>query len=100
MTKTIAGGALALALLGGAALLPAPASANSIHDNGDFGGTWSRIGPSEAHGRRDTFFGRYGPRDWGLGYYGRPYAYYGPSYHDRDYAPGPDYSGPGIDTGL
>ena len=50
MNKTIAGGALALALLGGAALLPAPASANSIHDNGDFGGTWSRIGPSETYG--------------------------------------------------
>ncbi|HZP07915.1 hypothetical protein [Methyloceanibacter sp.] len=38
-------GALALALLGGAALFSGPAIANSIHDEGDFGGGYLIIGP-------------------------------------------------------
>ncbi len=51
MNKLITQGALALALLAGAALVSAPASANSVHDNGHFGGTWSRIGPSQHYDR-------------------------------------------------
>ena len=43
-------GALALSLLAGAALVSAPPRLpNSIHDNGHFGGSWSRIGPSHHH---------------------------------------------------
>ena len=46
MKKIIKQGALALSLLAGAALVSGPALANSIHDHGHFGGTWSRMGPS------------------------------------------------------
>ena len=38
MKKIMKHGVLALALLGGAALFAAPAVANSLHDEGDFGG--------------------------------------------------------------
>jgi hypothetical protein len=38
-------GAFALALLGGAAITAAPASANSVDNEGCFGGSWSSIGP-------------------------------------------------------
>ena len=48
-------GALALSLLAGAALVSAPAFANSIHDNG---GSWSRIGPSHHHDRYSRNFYR------------------------------------------
>ena len=45
MRSTLRHGALALALLGGAALLAAPAQAADIGEEGDFGGTYSYIGP-------------------------------------------------------
>ena len=45
--KSLRNGALALALIGGAALLPQAASADSFQESGDFGGTWSRIGPGD-----------------------------------------------------
>jgi len=97
--KIIKQGALALSLLAGAALVSAPALADSIHDRGHFGGTWSRIGPSHHHGR-------YAWRGYDRGYathgyayreyYGpRPYAYYGPTYYDYDYGPG-FIGGPGV----
>ena len=96
MDKIIKQGALALSLLAGAALIAAPASANSIHDNGRFGGTWNRIGPSHHHDRwayRDYNRG-YVSRGYSRGYayrgyYGPgPYASYGPSYYDYGYGPG------------
>ena len=78
-------GALALAVLGSAALFAAPAVANSLHDEGDFGGGYRIIGPSGGPERYDyvrhhTF---------------RPY-YYGPV-DPYGYAPGWNYYyGPGI----
>jgi hypothetical protein len=87
MNKIIKQGALALSLLAGAALVSAPALADSIHDHGRFGGTWNRIGPSHHHGhyawrgydRGYAYRGYYGPR---------PFAYYGPTYYDYGYGPG------------
>jgi hypothetical protein len=65
-----------------------PALANSIHQHGHFGGTWSRIGPSHHYDRYE----------W-RGYRGycapRPYAYYVRRYYDYGYAPG-YYVGPGV----
>ena len=58
---------LAVAFLAGGAVLAAPASAASLHDQADFGGTSGRATPGR---HRDDFYGRYGPRDWGFGYYG------------------------------
>ena len=60
-------GALALSLLAGAALVSAPAFANSIHDNGHFGGSWSRNGPSHHHDRYSRNF----YRGYDRGYYRR-----------------------------
>jgi hypothetical protein len=45
MKRTMKQGALALALLGSAALFAGPAIANSIHDEGDFGGGYKIMGP-------------------------------------------------------
>ena len=60
-------GALALSLFAGAALVSAPAFANSIHDNGHFGGSWSRMGPSHHHDRYSRNF----YRGYDRGYYRR-----------------------------
>jgi hypothetical protein len=46
MKKIVKQGALILALLGSAAFLTGPAVANSLHDEGDFGGGYRIIGPS------------------------------------------------------
>ena len=80
MRKIVKKGAVALALLGSVALLTGPAVANSLHDEGDFGGGYRIIGPSGgperyANVRHHTF---------------RPY-YYGPAY-SYDYGPGWDYN--------
>lgn len=53
MIKTMKQGALALALLSSVALFAAPAVANSLHDEGDFGGGYSLIGPSGGPERYD-----------------------------------------------
>ena len=45
MKMTVKHGALALALLGSAALFAGPTLANSLHDEGDFGGGYRIIGP-------------------------------------------------------
>ena len=92
MNTTLRRGALALALLGGVALISAPAQAGSLQDEGDFGGSWARIGPSGHYHHR---FAEH--------YYGAPidvapsYAY-GPDYYEPDYyGPPASYdSGPGI----
>jgi hypothetical protein len=51
MKMTMKHGALAFALLGSAALFAGPTLANSLHDEGDFGGGYRIIGPggSERH---------------------------------------------------
>jgi hypothetical protein len=102
MKKTLRNGAVALALVGGAALMSAPASANSVHNEGYFGGSWTSIGPGNYYQRRHA--GRVGPlyshrvyRDYGPGpyaYYGGP-AYYSPYYYSYGYGP-PLVGGPGI----
>ncbi len=91
--------ALALALVGGAALISAPAQAGSLQDEGDFGGTWTLIGPSDQY--RHGYDGPvYGP-----GYYNPgPYAYYGPPFSDApddyDYGPGIAFIAPGIGVAI
>jgi hypothetical protein len=101
--------ALALGLMAGAALLTAPATvtpamANSVHKEGQFGGSWSRIEPSSGYYQHRRHAGRVGPlygdRYYrGRGYYApRGYAAYGygprrgyygaPYYYDR----GPGFS--------
>jgi hypothetical protein len=84
-------GALALALLGGVALFAGPTLANSLHDEGDFGGGYMIIGPGgpERHYYlRHHVFRPYDERssysyDYGYGpawsYYYAPPIYYGPS---------------------
>jgi hypothetical protein len=99
--------ALALGLMAGATLitLPAaitPALANSVHNEGQFGGSWSRIEPSSGYYQHRRHAARVGPlygdRYYrGPGYAPRGYAsYYG--YGPRGYYGAPYYydSGPGF----
>ena len=82
MKMTVKNGALTLALFGGAAIFAGPALANSLHDEGDFGGGYRIIGPGGPE-RHDylrhhvfrpyderTFYG-HGPA-WSYYYYGPP----------------------------
>jgi hypothetical protein len=82
----------ALILLGSVALFAGPAVANSIHDEGDFGGGYRIIGPGgpERHYylRRHVFRPydeaspysyAYGP-GWSYDYYGPSIGFYGPGY--------------------
>ena len=82
---TLRNGALALALLAAAALLPQAATAGSLQDRGDFGGTWTYIGPSDHYHWRyaDAYFDDgppvlvappyvEGPPVYDPGYYGPP----------------------------
>ena len=98
--NALRGAALALPLIAALTLLPHAAAAGSLDDRGDFGGTWTDIGPS-------------GDQRWGYveRYYGPPvdvvpgYAY-GPVYDEPEfYAPVYDDYGPGVvlvapDAGL
>jgi hypothetical protein len=83
---------LVFALLGGTALMPQIASADSLQRRGDFGGSWTRIGPSD-HER------------WRYHYYSAPiyvapsYGYYEPDYYGPTYygyGPGVAFGAPGI----
>ena len=107
MNTTLCRGALALALLGGVALISAPAQAGSLQDEGDFGGTWTSIGPS------DHYHHRYAGPVFGPGYYGPPaYAYYGPGPYadygapvygapdEYDYGPGITLVAPGVGLAI
>ena len=88
-------GALALALLAGAALMPQAASAGSLQDRGDFGGTWIPIAPSDHYHWR--YAGRY--HDYGAPIYVAPDYAYGPSIYDADFF-GPPISDGGPDIAL
>jgi hypothetical protein len=92
MNTTLRRGALAFALLGGVALISAPAQAGSLQDEGDFGGSWARIGPS-VH-----YHHRYPDRYYGSPIYVAPSYAYGPDYYEPDYYGPPAYYdyGPGI----
>jgi hypothetical protein len=82
---TLRQGALALALLAGAALMPQAASAGSLQDRGDFGGTWAPIAPS------DNQHWRYAERHYYRGpVYAAPHYAYGPSYY------APEFYGPPV----
>jgi hypothetical protein len=88
MASNVRHGVIVLALLGGTALLPQIASAGSIQGRGDFGGTWTRIEPSDDERWHNAPI-----------YVAPPYAY-GPSYYEPDYYapydPGIAFGGPGI----
>jgi hypothetical protein len=92
MKKIVKQGAAAHTLMGSVALLTGPAVANSLHDEGDFGGGYRIIGPSGgperyAYVRHHTF------RPY---YYGPAYTYdYGPDYYDYSYGPPIGFWGPG-----
>jgi len=94
MRPTLRNGAFALALIGGAALVSAPASANSIHNEGNFGGTWSSIGPGDYSergfaGRADPLYEGPHVHVGGPGYAEGPPAYSGLSpYYGYEYGPG------------
>jgi len=93
MNTMLRKGAFALALLGGAAILPVAASAGSIHESGDFGGSWNRIGPTDVGYRRH--YRNYGYRNYGYRNYGyRSYGYAAPRYYAPYYAPRYSYYGP------
>jgi hypothetical protein len=90
-------GVLAVALLGSAALFAGPTFANSLHDEGDFGGGYMIIGPGgpERHyylrhhvfrpyDEAPIYSYSYGPA-WSYDPYG-PRLYYGPS----EYGAAPD----------
>jgi len=94
MKMTMKHGALALALLGSAALFAGPTLANSLHDEGDFGGGYMIIGPGgpERHDYlRHHVFRPYDERPiygYGYGYgYGPAwsYDYYGPPIYPSEY---------------
>jgi hypothetical protein len=105
MNRIMKKGLIAAVLLGGLALVSAPASANSIHDEGYFGGSYTTIGPGPYYLRRGA--GRIGPLHEGRGFaYGPPYAAYayepyayGPVYYPR-YGFSPYDYGPDIAPGY
>ncbi len=110
MKKMFRNTALALGLMAGAALVTAPAMitpalANSVHNEGQFGGSWSRIEPSSGYYQHRRHAGRVGPlygdRYYGRGYYApRGYASYG--YGPRGYYGAPYYydRGPGFSISV
>ena len=83
--------AFGLALMAGAALLPQAASAGSVERHGDFGGTWTHIGPSN-HAR--YYDGRY--YDYSGPIYVAPSYAYGPDYYEPEFFGPPVYDGPGL----
>jgi hypothetical protein len=87
---------LVLALLGGATFMAQNACADSVQGRGDFGGTWTRIEPSDQERWSHHYYGApiYAAPSYGYGpsYYEREY--YGPTYYD--YGPGVVFGGPSI----
>ena len=76
MNRTMKHGLVAAVLFGGAALISAPASANSVHDEGYFGGGYTSIGPGPYYQRRGA--GRIGPLHERRAYVYGPRYYFGP----------------------
>ena len=87
MNRTMKHGVMAAVLLGGAALISAPASANSVHDEGYFGEATPPLGRGPI--TRDAARGVSGPfMSVGPILYGPRY-YYGPGYEYSPYDYGP-----------
>lgn len=90
--NALRGAALALPLIAGLIFLPQAASAGSLDDRGDFGGTWNDIGPT-GHERWRYVEGYYGPPvDVVPGYA------YGPVLDEPEFYAPPAYDeyGPGV----
>ena len=89
------------AVVGGVTCVSVPALAASYHEDGDFGGTWTRIGPSDGPYYRPYYRHRYVERVYPYHYaapvYGPAYAY--DPYYD-DYGPSISIGGPGIGVGI
>jgi len=72
------------------------ARADSVQGRGDFGGTWTRIEPSDQERWRNHYYSApiYAAPSYGYGpsYYEPDY--YGPTYYD--YGPGVMFDGPSI----
>lgn len=114
MTNRLRNSVVALAVLGGVAMLPVAASAESVHDRGNFGGSWNRIGPSHNYrnnyGYRNYGYRNYGYRSYGYSaprYYAPRYRYYAPAYsygppygYGYGYGPGIGISTPGFSLGF
>jgi hypothetical protein len=85
MRMTIKQGALALTVLSSAALFAGPAVANSIHDEGDFGGGYRLIGPGGPERHDYLRHHVFRPNDEARPFYSygygpaRSYDYYGPA---------------------
>jgi hypothetical protein len=100
MNRPMKQGLIATVLLTGVTLLSGPTYANSIHDEGYFGGSYTSIGPGPYYLRRGP--GRIGPLHEGRVYAYRPvYGAYGykPAYYG-DYGYGPYDSGPAPGFGI
>jgi len=95
MRMTIKQGALALTLLSCAALSSAPAVANSIHNEGDFGGGYRIIGPGGPERHDYLRHHVFRPNDEARPFY--PYGYgYGPAWSYDYYGPAIGIYGPVI----
>jgi hypothetical protein len=99
-------GVTALALTGSVVLLPQLASAGSIEHRGDFGGSWTHIGPGDNYRvRRHEYYGApiYVAPSYAYGLdYGDPYGYGPPDDYDYgyDYGPGVAIGGPGVGLSI
>jgi hypothetical protein len=112
MNTKIRNSAFALALIGGASLLAAPASAGSVQNEGYFGGSWISIAPSnyEAEEYADRIGPLIGPLYGERVYVAPVYGYvpdaYAPPAYDAPYdyefgpAPGDTFVEEGVSTGL
>jgi len=99
LNRTMKHGLMAAVLFGGAALISAPASANSVHDEGYFGGGYTSIGPGPYYQRRGA--GRIGPLHERRAYVYGPRYYYGPGYEYSPYDYGPVVTfAPGFAIGI
>src|SRR5262245_17252913 len=100
MNTTMNQGLIAAVLLSGVALISPPASANSVHDEGYFGGGYTSIGPGPYYQRRGA--GRVGPLHERRAYVYGPAYYYAPAYEysPYDYGPVVAFPAPGFAIGI
>ena len=100
MTKTARNFVIA-ALVGGLTCVSVPALAASFHERGEFGGTWTYIGPSDQPVYRYRYVERVAPYPapvYGPAYVYDPYDE--PYYEPYDYGPGIAIGGPGFGVGI